>query len=969
MLMVLFGICLLLTDGNARLGSKCPSELRRRTSVLATRSSPTTSDTGNKLPGHIKPIYYDIILKPYIYNGQPSTFTFDGYVKIKLRCMETSMNITLHVNNLMISRKTMQITESNNGTAPTIMDVVYDTKRQLMIIKLDDAVYKGFDYFFSVRYSAKLSNNLFGFYYSKYEYGNETRYMASTQLEPAFARSVFPCFDEPEYKAHFNMTVIRSTNVTALSNMPIELQMDVGDNLVSDFFESTPIMSPHLLAVVVGEKEGIEAVTPDNVTFSAWITRGSVDKAKFALIAGMAISNYFGRYFGFKYPLPKQDIIAVPDFDAQGMENWGLIICSEDMLINHSIASSEMQQHVAILISHELAHQWFGNLVTMNWWTDLWLSEGFAEFLGWIGTSYLFPEWKMFDQFVLDIVHSAFEMDGLTTSHPVNVPVSNVDQISDIFDDISYKKAASIIRMVNFFLGENIFRRGLQRYLKGHAFGTATHDDLWLALNEEANLEGKNINVKEIMDTWTLQMNYPVVKIKRQDTSGFVISQRRFLKDPCVRDSRKYSSDFKYRWEIPFTFTTKEELYFNQDHSDIIWVTKKIRNKLFRIKAVYAQKSNTTSCNWILGNIQQYGFYRVNYDTENWKCLLLQLETNHTVIPAVHRAQIIDDSWSLASADMLDLNIALISIHYIIREMEYIPYKVAQKQFDFVDNILYNTAIITAWQDYIVSQIKSSFNVLTKDNSGSSHVRNHCLRAAVVQLFRIIMPGFGKSTIKEKNIDRLLRSSIVSTACKYGLQECILTSKYLFKMWMKDPENYRIDPDLKSTIYCTAVKHGKMKEYKFAFNQYKSSKSESEKNLLLNAMACTKSQWLLGRYLSAALDNRHIRKSDTLKVFMHIASISANRNLVWEFITKNWDQIFKNYNGSPMLAKTISTVTNGMKTIRELDDVEDFLFSHPDLGNTETVFHQATEKIQFNIRWIHYHYETLEKYLKVLKFL
>lgn len=337
-------------------------------------------------------------------------------------------------------------------------------------------------------------------------------------------------------------------------------------------------------------------------------------------------------------------MIAIPDFSAGAMENWGLITYRETALLySPNVSSSSSQHRVASVVAHELAHQWFGNLVTMKWWTDLWLNEGFATYVASLGVDYLHPEWNSFDEESVSNTLSIFQFDALKSSHPVSVPIGDPAEISQIFDKISYDKGSSILRMMHLFLGEETFRKGVSNYLKRHKYGNAQQDDLWNSLTEEAhknNALPKNITVKQIMDAWTVKTGYPVIKVDRDYKKGTAdISQKRYLSDTVrARD------ELETCWWVPLSYTTASELDFNDTHPED-WLACDDND----VAVPKTLKGMPDSDEWVLFNIQLSGLYKVMYDQKNWDLLISQLSgPDYAKISAGNRAQLIDDALTLA---------------------------------------------------------------------------------------------------------------------------------------------------------------------------------------------------------------------------------------------------------------------------------------------------------------------------------
>ncbi|KAK8734033.1 hypothetical protein OTU49_017450 [Cherax quadricarinatus] len=468
---------------------RSPLQPSTHSPVETSPETPSKEKINVRLPRALKPLHYMVKLQPFI-NGN---FSIMGYVEVEMEVVEPTSNITLHINDIITNNETIKLTPSDDRTGSKIGIVkhLYDKEREFYIAKLNKELKPGKKYVLSMEFVGYLNDKLLGFYRSSYtdEQGNE-KWIAVTQFQPTDARRAFPCFDEPALKATYEIFLGRESSMSSLSNMPKfeTIPIEGQDGWVWDHFNTSVPMSTYLVAFVISDFASMESNDNDHVLFRVKARKAAINQADYALLTGPKILTHFEDYFNVSFPLPKQDMIAIPDFSAGAMENWGLITYRETaMLYDPEVSSARNKQRVAIVVSHELAHQWFGNLVTPDWWTDLWLNEGFASFMEYIGVDHAEPTWNMMEQFVTEDVQRVFSLDWLESSHPISIPVGHPDEINEIFDLISYLKGASLIRMMNFFLTEKTLRKGLSNYLIGLKYKSAEQDDLWQYLTEAAH--------------------------------------------------------------------------------------------------------------------------------------------------------------------------------------------------------------------------------------------------------------------------------------------------------------------------------------------------------------------------------------------------------------------------------------------------------------------------------------------------
>jgi tricorn protease interacting factor F2/3 len=516
-----------------------------------------------------KPLNYELIFEPNL-----KTFKFEGQEKIKFKILKSTNRIVLNAAEMKI--KSCFLVWKNEKIVPR--KVALDEKKEELVVQLGKKVVGDAELF--IDFTGILNDKLAGFYRSEYEVKGKKRYLATTQFEAADARRAFPCWDEPEAKATFDVTLVVDKNMTAISNMPVIRQKVVKVKKIFTFAK-TPVMSTYLLYLGVGEFEFIQDKL-GKILIRVATTTGKKQQAKLALDLTKKFLDFYEKYFQIKYPLPKLDMIALPDFASGAMENWGAITFRETaLLFDPKISSTLTKQGIAEVIAHELVHQWFGDLVTMKWWNDLWLNESFATYMAYKALNHYFPEWEIWSQFLNLETVGALEMDSLKSSHPIDVDVKTPAQIREIFDEISYEKGGSILRMLENYLGEEKFKEGLKNHLSNHKYGNATTEDLWNALEKVAKKP-----VKNMMKTWIEQKGYPIVETTLTD-SKLKLVQRKFLLEPVADNSK---------WFIPLS----------------IQVDEKITSELLKEK----EKTILIDSSPFKININQTGFFRTKYPKE-----------------------------------------------------------------------------------------------------------------------------------------------------------------------------------------------------------------------------------------------------------------------------------------------------------------------------------------------------------------
>ncbi|XP_067874450.1 aminopeptidase N-like [Heterodontus francisci] len=886
-----------------------------------TKPPPPPSDPWNKfrLPQSLVPDHYDLVLWPRL--DENSYFT--GNSTVFFHCVQDTNLILIHSNKLNLTKLEGQfarLTAQDGSIPPKITQSWLQTDTQYLVIRLSSKLSTSKNYSLYTEFQGALLGDLTGFYRSQYidEHG-KPRIIATTQMQPTDARKAFPCFDEPAMKATFNITLYHKEEHSAISNMPeLVNETSIVDGITWKIttFHQTPKMSTYLLAFIVSDFGHTEKVVNETL-IRIWARKQAIEEGHgdYALEVTGPILKFFEDYYNISYPLQKSDQIALPDFNAGAMENWGLVTYRETALLyDRNLSSTGNKKRVATIIAHELAHQWFGNLVTIKWWNDLWLNEGFASYVEYLGADYVEPAWNLKDLTVLEDVYRVFAIDALASSHPLSSKETEVNtpaEINELFDAISYSKGASVLRMLSNFLTEVVFVKGLHSYLQQFSYGNTIYTDLFEHLQKAAdNSIELPTSVNEIMSRWTLQMGFPVVTI---DTANGIVTQKHFLLDPDSNVTRP--SEFDYTWIVPITWMKR---YITQN-------------------ATWLMKSQETfpdmKCDgehWILANINVTGYYRVNYDETNWNKLVKQLSTNHTHLPIINRAQIIADSFNLARAKYRNTTAALDTTKYLISELEYIPWQAALDNLAYFKIMFDRTGVFGPMKNYMRQQVTPLYN----------HFKNQT--------------GNWLNT-SASLMDQYNEINAVSVACGYGLQACQDMAQKFYREWMINSNINQIPVNLKTSIYCSAIASGGEKEWNFAWGMFQNATIATEAEKLRSALACTREPWLLNRYLEYALDSTKIRRQDATSTIASIARNVVGQSLAWDFVRAKWEFLFQQYGGGSFsFSSLIESVTQRFSTEFELRQLEQFKKDneHIGFGSGARALEQALERTKANIKWV-----------------
>ncbi|KAJ3347250.1 hypothetical protein HDU83_002277 [Entophlyctis luteolus] len=622
----------------------------------------SSSDSSTKrdiLPASLVPSHYNLRLIPDL-----ESFTFEGTVAIDVAVVEDTFKVVLNSKNLTIHKASVFTGEKVQHAD----SITFNTDNETVTFEFAEALAAGSNAVVAVEFTGIHNDLMAGFYKSSYVDGDgNKKYLVVTQFEATDCRQAFPSFDEPSLKATFDCKLVVPVELTALANMndisTVEFDNAQGKRVKEVTFARTPRMSTYLVAFCVGDFESIETVaTPKSpagsqpIKIRLFTVKGLVEQGRFALDVAARTHEFYSEYFDEAFPLPKSDLVAIPDFSAGAMENWGLVTYRNVALLCDENSTAIAKKRIAYVVGHELAHQWFGNLVTMKWWNDLWLNEGFATFVGWLAVDHLFPEWDVWTGFINSEFSSALSLDGLRSSHPIDVPVKSASDVMQIFDAISYSKGATVIRMLNNFLGGQKFMDGVRTYLQEFKYKNAETADLWKHLSASSGLD-----IGTLMHGWTAEMGYPLITVESQEfdetnnTLRVTVSQSRFLSAGGLTPEEDHVT-----WWVPLT--TVSHLTGKAGPSSHV-LSEKVGTITFNYQ-------ETAGAFWKL-NFGASGMYRVKYLEPQVTQIAHMLKLNLKTFSVGDKIMFLADAMALTKAGLGDIRVVLSIIDALAEETDF----------------------------------------------------------------------------------------------------------------------------------------------------------------------------------------------------------------------------------------------------------------------------------------------------------
>lgn len=834
------------------------------------------ADNPYRLFTNLVPIHYDIRLEIEKLENAGEDKYF-GVTTLQFKVAESTSTIALNAKGIEFE---YAIVFSAFGKEQKAVSIDVDNDKETVSFYFNEEI--SGENTLEVGFNRKFNppNKMRGLHESAFTLQDGTkRVMATTQFESTHARECFPCCDDPAQKATFKTTLVVPEDRIAISTTEVVSEELLGNGLKEVQFAKTPVMPTYLLAFIVGDWEYLKSKTSDGVSVRVYATPGKKEKLHFALDTTVRALEWFSDYFAFPYKdiANKCDVLAIPDFEAGAMENIGAITFREVLLfVDEKRTSTLLRRYVAKVICHELAHQWKGNLVTPHWWDNLWLKESFATFMSYKAVDALFPEWKVWDEFVSSMASGAKILASLRSAHPIEVPVQNPDEIDQIYDAISYNMGGSVLRMLEDWLGEDVFRDGIRLYVDRHQFANTRTEDLWAALEE---VSGEP--VFEVMNSWTKQTGYPVVSVRRDGGKVFLLQERFLLEE----DTRHTGNAL---WFIPVTYRTSS----GAQHSLLL-----------------SEKETQLPVNadeTLQLNIGQAGFFRVSYEKQDIEAV----KANLSNLKIVDRLILAEDMYDLMRAGYVSVQDYLEFISAYANEDNY-----------------------NVWNS-VMSGLGALHAIFIGHNNASD------LKSWIRDLLRPLAEKLGWTPLEnEKEEVSLLRQTILSASVRFNNEEVVARARELFSASNVSLDNIAPDLH-NAVLSAAARNGDRETFDEFVRRHKTAVQNESEfgPELVLKYLQ-NLSAFKDGRLLYLALDyslSENVRPQDSVRVW---SVPLKNKQLAWEYLKKNWAVLYEKFGSTRMIGAFIGGVVSGVPNKEFADEVEDFFQKNPASRATETIKH------------------------------
>lgn len=776
-----------------------------------------------------QPKHYQLELSPH-----RDTKKITGAVVIEgQKVGRPSQRLTFHQLGLKVTSATITRKDKKGEQNFAVTRINHQDTYNEVRLHSEELLYSG-AYTVRMEFSGTITDAMHGIYPCYYEIDGKKQALIATQFESHHAREAFPCIDEPEAKATFDLTLISPVGETALANTPVKEQVEE-NGLLKTVFETTPRMSTYLLAFVYGDLQHKEAHTTDGVTVRLWSTKAHTPAAlDFGLDVAKKSIEFFNDYFDVPYPLPKADHVALPDFSSGAMENWGLITYRESALLaDPALTSQSSRELITTVIAHETSHQWFGNLVTMRWWDDLWLNESFASVMEFVASDALFPEWNIWNSFITQDGLSALRRDSIAGVQAVKTEVNHPDEISTLFDpSIVYAKGGRLLRMMMLYIGEEAFRKGLKTYFTTHAYGNTTGDDLWKALGAAS---GKD--VAAFMNPWLTRSGLPLVRVDQTERT-VALTQKHFLLDPSKADPTRV-------WPVPLL----------SDRTDMP-------------ELLESAEANVTLNDDAYVRINQgaIGHYIVQY-MQDAHMQAIAAEAASQKLGITERLMLLSDSSMLARSGE----------HSFAQTMKLLEhYKTEDRE--------------PVW-DIMALILADCRRFIDVDLALEPHIKS-LIRSLISKQFARL--GWTEAAGEDVQ-DTKLRAIITSLGV-YAEDKTVLNDAFdLFKQYKTD--RGAVPAELRSIVFCAAVRHNIDDAFSYLLDIEEQTSNVELKLDIAAALTATKDHDKVAVLLGRLQDANKVRPQDLMRWVAYLLRNRHAQEQAWKWLRDNWEWIEKTFEG------------------------------------------------------------------------
>jgi puromycin-sensitive aminopeptidase len=855
-----------------------------------------------RLPVNCQPERYDLYFEPDLENGE-----FEGTETLFFTVSQSTSEIVLNAVDLSVFEATVAQTKPTHGDWVKA-DIVRDKEGEKLTLKLAKALKPG-QYELALKFNGKLSSKMEGFYLSTFKGkdGKEHK-IATTQMEPTDARRMFPCFDEPASKAVFKVTVAIDPALVAISNAGVEFEkLDQRKNKKIVTFKASPKMSTYLFALIVGPLQSTEPVVVNGKKIRVWFTEGKGQLATYALDAAAKLLPYYENYFGQPYPLDKLDLIGIPDFSAGAMENLGAITFRENaLLVDEKNSALSSRTRVVNIVAHEMAHLWFGDLVTMKWWDDLWLNEAFATWMADKAEDVLKPEWRIWDDFAVERV-GTLDADAIVATRSVQSPVNSPNDALEMFDEITYSKGAALLRMLETYLGEDKFQKGIQAYMKAHAFNNASTNDLWDALSSASasgsSSSGSNskstkankksqVDVAKLMDAWVHQPGCPIVSYglvsepaaKKKGSLKLELSQRRFFLDSAQDPGMTAVSKSKglVPWQIPLSFKQQG-----------VSSGKSSTNQAELLTSFKGQVTLNGAIDPLMANATGNGYFRTNYSS--LQLSRLQEEKLPDVLTVSERVSVLSDIFATSVAGLSPIDRYLHSLENFAKDQD--PYVLGQT----------------------ISQISELEQLL--EPSSKSGYQGFVVKCLKPQLERL---GYTRKATDD-DLTAELRARLIKTLGTIGNDKQVIAfCREKFEAYLADDKT--LDGDLLSPIVQVMAYNGDSDEFVRIEEAWRNSTTPEARNRNLFALAAFRDKECVEKALNLCF-NKEVKAQDVPHLLARSIGSSDSQAAAFKFLGDHWQEIYDKV-GERKMPDIVEACRNFNKP-GQLETLKAFIAAHP----------------------------------------